>query len=120
MAGVGLLGEGPRYGCSRGRRLQSSTEADRGEQRHEAEWEPRKGLEGEWAAPTRSVEGQVGRGPKGRPWMHMDGMGVTPCLQAPHREGASGDGAVTRWPVIRARPKGPGGVRTDTQVSWEP
>lgn len=50
----------------------------------------------------------------------MDGMGVTPCLQAPHREGASGDGAVTRWPVIRARPKGPGGVRTDTQVSWEP
>lgn len=42
MAGVGLLGEGPRYGCSRGRRLQSSTEVDRGDQRHEAEWEPRK------------------------------------------------------------------------------
>lgn len=50
----------------------------------------------------------------------MDGMGVTPLPAGTTQKGASGDGAVTRWLVTGARPKGPGGVRTDNQVSWEP
>lgn len=65
-------------------------------------------------------------GGAGRPRTQGEAMGAhgwdggDPLPAGTTQKGASGDGAVTRWLVTGARPKGPGGVRTDNQVSWEP